>query len=150
MGQVGYGRRIAWGDVPSDRFATPCFEELPRTFNQCLKMHQKYGSVRKTCAICGCKLKVKKLKTGRIILRCTKLKKHEEMGFKAKEYTTRSKPAWMTHFSSWENFELERMLWLRAHGVSLKVIGMMFKSNAGLTAEAVEKRMTRFHERYRN
>jgi len=70
------------------------------------------------------------------------------MGFKAKEYTTRSKPAWMTHFSSWENFELERMLWLRAHGVSLKVIGMMFKSNAGLTAEAVEKRMTRFHERY--
>ena len=50
----------------------------------------------------------------------------------------------------WENYELEQMLWLRAHGVALNVIGAMFKSTAGLKTETIEKRMTRFHERYRN
>ena len=50
----------------------------------------------------------------------------------------------------WENYELEQMLWLRSKGVSLAVIGSMFKSVSGLKPKIIEQRLTRFHERYRN
>ena len=49
-----------------------------------------------------------------------------------------------------ENWILERMLWLRSRGVALHTIGEIFKAFTGLKAEAIEQRLTRFHERYRN
>ena len=94
MGQVGYGRSIAWGEMPEESFCTPCFEELPKTFKQCLKMHQKHKLVPRDCPLCGNKLRVKKLKKGGVILRCTKLKLHEGLGFEAKEYSTNGRAEW--------------------------------------------------------
>ena len=95
MGQVMLGETINWPCVPCDEFPTPCFEELPKTFKQCLKMHQKLKLVPKKCALCGCKLRVKRLKSGGAILRCTKLKRHKDMGYEAKEYIANARPAWM-------------------------------------------------------